>query len=106
MSPHEWIWWDLIAQLIHSSPLYRPKSTFQDGKTQTDLRSLGFLNLDHTAIDLMWTPKEPLTKLKNEDKHRYAARILAGSKPGAFGKRVMSPYWIEFFGTKYATMQM
>jgi hypothetical protein len=80
-----------MTQLIHCSPLYRPKSTFQDGKTQTDLRSLGFLNLDHPAIDLMWTPKETLTKLKNEDKHRYAARILAGSKP-AFDKRIMSRY--------------
>jgi hypothetical protein len=58
--------------------------------------------LDHPAIDLMWTPKETLTKLKNEDKHRYAARILAGSKP-AFDKRIMSRYWIEFFGKKYAT---
>lgn len=94
-----------MSQLIHSSPLYRPKSTFQDGKTQTGLRSLGFLNLDHPAIDLMWTPKETLTKLKNEDKHRYTARILAGSKP-AFDKSIMSRYWIEFFGKKYATMQM
>jgi hypothetical protein len=54
---------------------------------------------------LMWTPKETLTKLKNEDKHRYAARILAGSKP-AFDKRIISRYRIAFFGKKYATMQM
>jgi hypothetical protein len=62
--------------------------------------------LDHPAIDLMWwTPKDTLTELKNEDKHQYAARILAGSRP-AFDKRIMSRYWIECFGNKYATMQM
>jgi hypothetical protein len=47
---------------------------------------LGFLNLAQFDVD----SKETLTKLTNEDKHRYAARILAGSKPGTFGKRVLS----------------
>ena len=52
----EWIWWDIMTQLIHSSPMYRPKGTFQDGKIQphaSGLRSLGFLDLDHPAMELM-----------------------------------------------------
>ena len=96
-----------MTQLIHSSPMYRPKGTFQDGKIQphaSGLRSLGFLDLDHPAMELMWTPKETLVKLKNEDKHRYAARILADSKPAFDIKKRMSRFWIEYFGKKYATV--
>jgi hypothetical protein len=95
-----------MTQLIHSSSMYRPKGSFHDGKTQSQtgtINSLGFLDLDHPAIELMWTPKESLLKLKNEDKHRYAARILAGSKP-PFDKKRMSRYWIEYLGKKYVTL--
>jgi hypothetical protein len=103
---HEWIWWDLMTQLIHSSPMYRPKGSFQDEKAQSHvLRSLGFLDLDHPAIELMWTPKDQLVKLKNEDKHRYSARIIAASKP-AFDKKKMSRYWIEFWGKNYVTLAL
>jgi hypothetical protein len=53
----------------------------------------------------MWTPKDQLVKLKNEDKHRYSARIIAASKP-AFDKKKMSRYWIEFWGKKYVTLAL
>jgi hypothetical protein len=103
---HEWIWWDLMTQLNHSSPMDRPKGTFQDEKGQSHvLRSLGFLDLDHPAIELMWTPKDQLVKHKNEDKHRYSARIIAASK-SAFDKKTMSRYWIEFWGKKYVTLAL
>jgi hypothetical protein len=38
----------------------------------------------------MWTPKDVLEKLKTADKHRYAARILAGSKPAFSEKKKMT----------------
>lgn len=81
---------------------------FHDGKSQstaTGLRSLAFLDLDHRAIELMWTPKETLVKLKNEDNHRYTAKILAGSKP-AFDKKKMSRYWVEIWGKKHITLAL
>jgi hypothetical protein len=93
---HEWIWWDLMTQLI-PAPLCTEKAQSHV------LRSLGFLDLDHPAIELMWTPKDNLVKLKNEDKHRYSAIIIAASTP-AFDKKKMSRYWIEFCGKKYVTL--
>jgi hypothetical protein len=40
----------------------------------------------------MWTPKDVLEKLKNADKHRHTARILAGSKPAFNEKKKMTRY--------------
>jgi hypothetical protein len=96
-----------MTQLNHSSPMYRPKGTFQDEKAPPShvLRSLGFLDLDHPAIELMWTPQDELAKVKNEDKHRYSARIIAASKP-AFDKKKMSRSWIEFWDKKYVTLAL
>lgn len=82
--------------------MHQSKGSFQNGKTQSQnemMSSLGFLDLDHPAIELMWTPKATLLKLKNEDKHRYAVKILDRSKP-AFDKKRMSRYWIEYLGKK------
>jgi hypothetical protein len=71
-----------MTELIHCSPLYKPKGAFErSDTTATALRSLAFLDIDHPALELMWTPKDDLEKLKAADKHRCAARILAGSKP-------------------------
>jgi hypothetical protein len=77
-----------MAQLIHCSALYKPMRSFDSGSdTSNALRSLAFLDTDHPALELMWTPKAA-------DKHRYAARILAGSKP-AFSekKKKKTCYW-------------
>jgi hypothetical protein len=83
-----------MAQLIHCSALYKPKGSFDSrSDTSNALRSLAFLDTDHPALELMWTPKKDVSeKLKAADKHRYAARILAGSKP-AFSEKKTTRYW-------------
>jgi hypothetical protein len=83
-----------MAQLMHCSALYKPKGSFDTrSDTSNALRSPAFLDTDHPALELMWTPKDVLEKLKAADKHRYAARILAGSKPAFSEKKKITRYW-------------
>ena len=74
-----------MAQLIHFSNLYKPagiialKTRSDAPPTVKKLRALSFLNTDHHAVDLMWTPRDVLEKLKTADKRRYTNKILEGS---------------------------
>ena len=88
-----------MAQLIHSSNLYKPagiialKMRRDAPPTVKKLRSLSFLNTDHPAVDLMWTPRDVLEKLKTADKRRYTNKILEGSK-SYFNETVhMTRFW-------------
>jgi hypothetical protein len=81
LTHEEYIWWDLMTQLIHSSTLYTPLSHLPEAPKEvtSQTRTLGFLDVQHHMLSWMWMDEK--RDMYTKQKKMYEVMMRKANTP-------------------------